>query len=120
MLKSGEEAKEYTMNRVKKNDPAAMTHLAKAHCNEGGVETALEYWTKSAELGDAEAHHNLSCFYRKGQGFETDEKKEMYHLRGGNWRPSRGKAQSWMYGGGKWQLGESKETLHHCRQPRCP
>jgi TPR repeat protein len=44
------------------------------------LKLALEYWTTSAELGDAEAHHNLSCFYRKGQGFKKDEKKEMYHL----------------------------------------
>jgi hypothetical protein len=34
MLKSGEEG-------VKKNDPAAMTHLAKTHCDKGDVETGV-------------------------------------------------------------------------------
>jgi TPR repeat protein len=47
---------------------------------EGDYEGAFEYYTKAVELGDAHAHFQLSCLYRKGQGVEKDEKKELHHL----------------------------------------
>ena len=68
------------MKRVKKNDPAAMSQIGSDCFHEGDYETALEYLTKAAELGDAGAHYNLSIMYWKGQGVEKDEKKEIYHL----------------------------------------
>ena len=46
---------------------------------EGDVETALEYWTKAAELGDAPAHYQLALLYDEGQVRENKE-KEIYHL----------------------------------------
>ena len=80
MPKSQEEAGKKTMKRIKKNDPVAMTEMGKRRRDEGDYKTALEYLTKAAELGNAEAHYNLSVMYRKGEGVEKDEKKEVYHL----------------------------------------
>ena len=36
--------------------------------------------TKSAELGDEEAHFNLYAMYANGEGVEKDKDKEVYHL----------------------------------------
>jgi tetratricopeptide (TPR) repeat protein len=77
--KSDEEAVKNCMKRVKKNDPAAMRRMGKIRRDEGDYQTALEYLTKAAELGDAEAHYVLSCLYAQGQGVEKDLEKEMYH-----------------------------------------
>ncbi len=79
--KSGEEAEvnENIMNRVKKNDPVAMKTMGMMRLNEGDYETAFEYLTKAAELGDASAHHNLSLMYYDGEGVEKDVKKAIYH-----------------------------------------
>jgi len=78
--KSEEEAGKKAMKRIKKNCPAAMTEMGKRRRNEGDYKTALEYFTKAAELGDADAHFNLSVAYWQGQGVENDMKKEVYHL----------------------------------------
>ena len=43
-------------------------------------QTELEYFTKAAELGDSDAHYNLSIMYAEGQGVKNDTKKEIYHL----------------------------------------
>jgi TPR repeat protein len=48
--------------------------------DEGDYIGAFEYYTKAAELGDAEAHYGLSVIYRLGRGVEKDKKKEVYHL----------------------------------------
>ena len=45
----------------------------------GDYVRSFEYWTKAAELGDAEAHHRLACLYRDGEGVEKDKKKEIHH-----------------------------------------
>ena len=73
MAKSDEECNKRLMARIKKNCPVAM-------CRVGDYETALEYWTKAAKLGDAGAHYDLSVVYRGGQGVEKDKEKEVYHL----------------------------------------
>jgi tetratricopeptide (TPR) repeat protein len=79
--KSEEEAGKKAVKRIKKhNCPAAMTEMGKRRRDEGDYKTALEYFTKAAELGDADAHYNLSCMYWQGQGVENDMKKEVYHL----------------------------------------
>jgi TPR repeat protein len=75
-----EEAIQHNMKRVKKNDPAAMCHMGNKRRDAGDYETAFEYWTKAAELGDASAHYSLSVRYHKGEGVEKDMKKEIYHL----------------------------------------
>jgi TPR repeat protein len=77
-----EEVHKNVMERIKKNnDPAAMRHMAKKYYHrEGDNETAVKYFIKAAELGDADAHYNLSCMYREGLGVEKDMKKLVYHL----------------------------------------
>ena len=77
---SPEEADRNLMKRVGANDPVALTQMGKARSKEGDYDNAFKYYTKAAELGDAEAHFNLSIMYMEGQGVEKDEEKELYHL----------------------------------------
>jgi TPR repeat protein len=46
----------------------------------GDYDTAFEYLTKAAKLGDADAHYNLSVMYRRGEVVQKDVIKEVYHL----------------------------------------
>ena len=78
--KTDEEVDKNIMNRVKKNDPAAMCHMGKKRCSEGDYKGALEYLTKAAELGDVGACYELSIMYRDGEGVQKDMKKYIYHL----------------------------------------
>jgi TPR repeat protein len=67
------------MNRIKKNDPVAMTDTAKRHYHEGDFGKALGYLAKAAALGHVEAHFLLGDLYREGKGVAGDEKKAVYH-----------------------------------------
>ncbi len=78
-VNSMEDVLKSMMKRIKKNDPVAMCQIGKLYHNEGNYESALEYWTKAAELGDADAHYELSCTYREGSGVERDMEKYTYH-----------------------------------------
>jgi hypothetical protein len=78
--KSQEEGLKQIMKRIKKNDPVAMTEMAKKHLEEGDYGKAFEYLTQAAELGDATANGILGGSYRTGEGIEKDEKKAVYHL----------------------------------------
>ena len=75
-----EETCKRIMKRIKANDPAALCQMATGCYEKSDYDGAFEYFTKAAELGKADAHHNLSCMYRNGQGVEKDEEKEVYHL----------------------------------------
>ena len=66
--------------RIKANDPAAMVDMGLYLSEKGDYEGAFEYLTKAAELGDVDAHFNLSVMYGEGKGAEKDEKKQVYHL----------------------------------------
>ena len=68
--------------RVEANDPGALVELGMRASNNGDYDSAFKYWTKAAELGDADAHCKLSILYRYDEGLsiEKDEKKEVYHL----------------------------------------
>jgi TPR repeat protein len=68
------------MKRIEVNDPVAMCYMGKRCQIEGDYKGAFEYWDKAAELGNIEAHFNLSTMYRKGDGVERDKKKELHHL----------------------------------------
>ena len=68
------------MKRVEANDPDALTYVGTQHREKGDDKSAVEYWTKAAELGDIVAHYQLSCMYGLGEGVEKDEKKERYYL----------------------------------------
>ena len=74
-----EENDERRMKRVDANDPAAMSEEGTQQRMKGNYSRAFEYWTKAAELGDIEAHYNLSIMYRLGHGIERHEGKMMYH-----------------------------------------
>ncbi len=66
VARSEEEGDKRVMERIKKNCPAAMCHMGKKRYKERDFETALKYYTKAAELGDANAHSNLSVMYQRG------------------------------------------------------
>ena len=74
-----EEHYERLMKRIEVNDPVAMCKMGTKKQQEGDYNSAFEYWTKAAALGDAAAHFQLSCLYQKGIGVEKDEKKLLHH-----------------------------------------
>ncbi len=76
---SEEDVNKNIMKRIKKNDPIAMRKMGEMCRNEGDYETAFEYSTRAAEMGDTGAHFNLSCMYTNGQGVEKDMKKAAHH-----------------------------------------
>ena len=67
------------MKRVQANDPSALCYMGGQRHNEGKFVESFDYYSKAAELGDANAHFNLSLMYKDGEGVEKDEKKELYH-----------------------------------------
>jgi TPR repeat protein len=68
------------MKRVKADDPVALYSIGFERFREGDNEGGVEYWTKAAELGYAQAHYGLSVMYHRGDIEENDTKKEIYHL----------------------------------------
>ena len=77
--KTQEDGDKIRMKRVEANDPFALRQVGLRHCLKEEYDKAFDYLTKAAELGDVEAHYNLSIMYRKGLGVEKDAKKEWYH-----------------------------------------
>ncbi len=77
--KSDEESHKRRLKRIKKSDPVAMAEMGKKQYYERDYENAFKYWSKAAELGNADAHYNLSVMYREGQGVEKDMKKSVHH-----------------------------------------
>ena len=76
---TNEENDKRRMKRVEMNDPVAMRNLGNKNSVDGDYSAAFEYFTKAAVQGDAEAHYRLSDMYRRGEGVEKDEGKEIYH-----------------------------------------
>jgi len=74
------ENKKRMMKRIKANDPAAMREMGMKLYLEGDFRGTLEYLTKAAGLGDAEAHYILGIMYCEGECVEGDKEKGMYHL----------------------------------------
>ena len=79
MPKSQEESDKRVMERIKKNDPVAMVQMGKKHNGKGDYVKTFEYYTKAAELGDANAHFLLGGLFYQGEGVEEDTKKAVYH-----------------------------------------
>mmetsp|Transcript_26179 Transcript_26179/g.37368 ORF Transcript_26179/g.37368 Transcript_26179/m.37368 type:complete len:342 (-) Transcript_26179:225-1250(-) len=75
-----EDCMNHLMKRVKANDSFAMCQLAGLLRAQGDYKNAVEYWTKSAGLGNITAHHYLSLMYRLGHGVEKNKKKELHHM----------------------------------------
>ncbi len=67
------------LKRAQANDPSALCHMGGERQEEGKYAEAIDYYSKAAELGDANAHYNLSLMYKDGEGVEKDEKKFLYH-----------------------------------------
>ncbi len=78
--KSQEEGDKRSMKRVAVNDPIAMAQLGSRLLDNGDHVGAVKYWTRAAELGDADAHYHLSFMYSEGGSAERDEEKQIYHL----------------------------------------
>ena len=78
--KTVEEFNKNIMKRVAVNDPAALGQLGLRHFYREEYDKTFEYYTKAAELGDMNAHFNLSVMYMQGQGVEKDETKKIFHL----------------------------------------
>ena len=74
-----EEWDEQRMKRVEANDPVALYQQGGRQNKKGEYQSAFEYWTKAAELGNAEAHFQLSNLYDDGKVVEKDEGKMSYH-----------------------------------------
>jgi hypothetical protein len=78
--KTDAEVDRMVKRRVEVNDPVALREFGtRRHCK-GDQGSAIEYWTRAAELGEAGAHYQLSFAYNLGDGVEKDLKKELYHL----------------------------------------
>ncbi len=78
--KTREDAERNRLNRIAANDPVALRRTGTKYLHEGNYEKAFEYYTRAADLGDADAHFDLSLLYQNGEGVEKDEEKEVYHL----------------------------------------
>eukprot|EP00985_Skeletonema_marinoi_P023201 scaffold15261_cov78-Skeletonema_marinoi.AAC.4 len=77
---TNEQCETHMMKRVEANDPVALCQEGLNQYNEGDYLSAFEYYTTAAELGDAEAHYQLSTLYSLGHGVEKNEENEMHHL----------------------------------------
>jgi TPR repeat protein len=65
--------------RIEANDPEVLRYRGSKCYQAGDYDKAVEYWTKAAELGNAEAHYQLGCTYGNGEGVEKNEEKAVYH-----------------------------------------
>ena len=75
-----EESDKQRIKRLETNDPIALCEEGREQVEKGDYGTAFDYFAKSAELGHAEAHYELSVLYHHGHGVEEDEGKKMHHL----------------------------------------
>ncbi|KAK1741605.1 zf-MYND and TPR domain-containing protein [Skeletonema marinoi] len=111
MPKTHEDADKAFMKRVEANDPAAQREFGNRRLSEGDHVSALECWTKAAELGDLVAHFELQCFYRDGKGVEKDMKKVIYHAEqaaiGGH------PMARYNLGGIEWENGRKHRAVKH-------
>jgi hypothetical protein len=78
--KTEEEEDRNKMKRVEANDPVALHQMGCERYEEGDYNTAFEFLTKAAELGDVNAHYQLAFMHHAGIGVEKDEKRELHHL----------------------------------------
>jgi tetratricopeptide (TPR) repeat protein len=79
-IKTDKEKEENVMKRIEANDPKAIFQQGGKYCDKGDYNSAFEYFTKAAKLGDIDAHFQLAVCYALGRGVENDEKKEVFHL----------------------------------------
>ena len=80
LAKTKEESNKLMMKRVEANDPLALYFIGQEKYHEGDYTCAFDYWTRTASLGNVEAHYRLYVLYRDGKGVEKDEKRAVWHL----------------------------------------
>ena len=68
------------MKRVKANDPLAMCEEGRHQNKKGYYSKAFMCFSKSAELGHADAYYRLAWLYQRGHGVEKDEGNYIHHL----------------------------------------
>eukprot|EP00984_Skeletonema_dohrnii_P020818 scaffold10229_cov129-Skeletonema_dohrnii-CCMP3373.AAC.5 len=110
-LPTEKECNKHRMKRVEANDPYAIYRKGAEQYKKGEYSSAFEWYSKAAELGDAEAHFELSNMYRDGHGVEKDGGKDMYHLEeaaiGGHPEARRN------LGIGEWNNGKTERAVKH-------
>ena len=78
--KDDEECNKRMIKRVKANDPTALREMGRRCYHERDYDSAVEYLTMSAELGDVVAHNQLGKMHYNGEGVEKNEEKGVYHF----------------------------------------
>ncbi len=78
--KTIEEADKQLTKRIEANDPVALREEGADQCRRGNYTGAFEYWSKAAQLGDADGHYQLAKLYHNGDGVERDRGKEFHHM----------------------------------------
>jgi len=68
------------LNRIAANDPVAMYLKGLQQCRKGDYRSAFQYYTRAAELGDADAKCELARLYQFGKGVEKDGGKAIHYL----------------------------------------
>eukprot|EP00577_Skeletonema_sp_RCC1716_P017108 CAMPEP_0113412864 /NCGR_PEP_ID=MMETSP0013_2-20120614/23074_1 /TAXON_ID=2843 ORGANISM="Skeletonema costatum, Strain 1716" /NCGR_SAMPLE_ID=MMETSP0013_2 /ASSEMBLY_ACC=CAM_ASM_000158 /LENGTH=289 /DNA_ID=CAMNT_0000299409 /DNA_START=59 /DNA_END=924 /DNA_ORIENTATION=- /assembly_acc=CAM_ASM_000158 len=107
-----EQSDKQMMKRVAANDPVAMRRKGIQQHEKGDYRSAFEYYTKAAELGDADAQYNLACLYEFGKGVEKDGGKAVHYLEeaaiGGDpiARNRLGRIE--------WNIGNTEKAVKHC------
>ncbi len=66
--------------RIEANDTDAICMEGLKQHEKGKYRKAFKFYTKAAELGDAQAHYGLAGLYKFGNGVEKDEGKIIHHL----------------------------------------
>lgn len=72
----GEGYVKFRMKRIKANDPVAICYEGISQFGKGDYSSAFKYYSKAAELGDAEAHYKLSMMNDDGVGVEQDSQRK--------------------------------------------
>ncbi|KAK1743422.1 Sel1-like repeat family protein [Skeletonema marinoi] len=75
-----EQCDKQMMERIAVNDPVAMRLWGREQYKKGNYQSAFEYYTKAAELGDVDAHFRLAFLYHHEHGVEKDYGKFVHHL----------------------------------------
>ena len=74
-----DELEKFMMKRIKMNDPIAIRHEGIEQSRKGDYQSAFKNFTKADELGNADAHYQLSLLYQNGHGVEKDKQQEVHH-----------------------------------------
>lgn len=62
------------------SNPAAIYNKGRDYYADKDYNTAFEYFSKAAAMGNVAAHYQLSVMYERAQGAEKDEKDQLEHL----------------------------------------